>query len=368
MEFSLTHHQELLALIRQLCAIPAPSHQEQARAAFCQTWLQEAGLPASIDAASNVVCPINCGTSNAITLFLAHTDTVFPDLEPLPIHEDASRIHCPGVGDDTTNVAQLMLVAREMKRQNICPSNGWLFVWNSGEEGLGNLKGCRQILRDYAGRIAQVYALDGGYDAVVNRPVGSTRYRITVRTQGGHSYGNFGRPNAIAALSAIICDLYALPLPQTGKTTFNVGTLQGGTSVNTIAQQAEMLFEFRADERENLAAMEAQLKTVLQAHRAKGLDIQVEVLGQRPCMGAIDAVRQHALEQRVASLIARHTGKPPIFTSGSTDCNLPMAQGIPAVCFGGYRGQGAHTREEWIDKESLKIGLQIVYEAVLETR
>ena len=154
-------NQETLALIEALCRIPAPSGQEEKRAEFCKNWLEQQGAKGVyIDSAKNVVYPVGCEQATNITLFCAHTDTVFPDTEPMPFTKDETYMYSPGVGDDTSCLAVLMMIAKYVAQNNLQPKHGVLFVANSCEEGLGNLKGIKQIMQDYAGRITRAYTFD----------------------------------------------------------------------------------------------------------------------------------------------------------------------------------------------------------------
>lgn len=361
------HEQELLSLLETLCKIPAPSNQEELRAAFCKQWLEAQGARGVyIDEALNVVFPYGCESSNQIDVFMAHTDTVFPDLTPMEPKRENGRLCCPGVGDDTANLAVLLMCAKYVLSRGLTPQNGILFVANSGEEGLGNLKGVRRIMQDFAGRVSSLVSFDGGLDSIVTTPVGSTRYRIVVKTEGGHSYAAFGNKNAIACLSAIIHDFYAQPIPQNGgRTTYNVGLISGGTSVNTIAQSAECLYEYRSDVRASIETMKEQFDAIICKHRESGIQIDLEVLGERPCMGDVDRDAHEAMIARFAAILERETGRVPVRHSGSTDCNIPLSLGIPAVCFGCYDGDGAHTREEYIEIASLVPGFRVGLAAIL---
>ena len=275
---------EVIDLIRTLCAIPAPSHHEEKRAAFIRDWFAQHGMDASIDEAKNVLCPMGVGESGDIVVVMAHTDTVFPDTEPMPRHEADGRLYCPGVGDDTTNLAALMMMAAYLHEHGMQPDCGVLFVANSCEEGLGNLKGCKAIMKAYGPRVKAFLSLDGGTEHVCARAVGSSRYRITAKTCGGHSFADFGNRNASAVLAELTCALYAQPVPRHGDslTTYNVGVISGGTSVNTIAQHAEMLYEYRSDDAQCLDVMEKQLREVLAAHEKEDAQVTVELLGLRP--------------------------------------------------------------------------------------
>ena len=352
--------EELKQLIRDLCAIPAPSHHEERRAAFCKAWLEaNGGKDVSIDEALNVICPHHVSPDGPLTVFMAHTDTVFPDMEPMPFVEDEETFRCPAVGDDTANLAIMMICARYFLQKDIPGKTGILFVANSCEEGLGNLKGSRAIAKAYGDRIQAWVSFDGfSLQEVVNRAVGSHRYQVTVRTEGGHSFGAFGNRNAIAVLSSMISTFYTVKVPREGdsKTTYNVGTISGGTSVNTIAQEAQMLFEYRSDNRICLEKMRNMFEKVIDAYRATGVEIDVTLVGDRPCAGNVDPQAQQALEAKAVESILTVTGKDPFYDSGSTDCNIPLSLGIPSVCLGLVEAKGAHTRGETLYLKSLAPG------------
>lgn len=361
------HQQEAFDLLMELAQIPAPSNHEELRAAFCKEWLEKQGAQGVyIDDAQNVIYPIGVTQSNPLVVYMAHSDVVFPDTTPLPLKIEDGKILCPGVGDDTANAVALLTVAKYIAQNGLCPQDeGVLLVINSGEEGLGNLKGSRRIMQDFGKRIREFISLDGGIGGCVVKAVGSKRYRVAVRTEGGHSYGAFGNRNAIAYLASLIDTLYTMKVPSKGKTTYNVGTISGGTSVNTIAQYAEMLYEFRSDERESLETMEQHFNAAIEFYRAKGIEVEVELLGERPCSGEVDEQREEALKQRAADAARHHAEVEMHFSVGSTDCNIPLSMGIPAICTGCYTGGGAHTREEWVQIDSLLPGLKIAFELIL---
>ena len=353
-----------LCLLTELARIPAPSNQEELRAEFCLNWLRSQGAEnAYIDEALNVIYPIGDDGGNDLMVFMAHSDVVFPDTTPLPLKIENGRIYCPGVGDDTANAVALMTNAGYIARKKLTPKGcGVLLVINSGEEGLGNLKGSRKIMADFGHRVKEFVTFDGNANVVVTKAVGSRRYRVIVTTEGGHSYARFGAPNAIAQLSQIISRLYEITVPDIGRTTYNVGTISGGTSVNTIAQNAEMLFEFRSDEREGLSIMQAHFDRIVEEFRSNGVQIQTEVVGDRPCGLDVD---NSALADRAAEAVQAHYGLAPHFGVGSTDCNVPLSMGIPAICPGCVMGWGAHTREEYVEIDSLLPGLKVAAELIL---
>lgn len=356
-------------LLAELGQIPAPSNHEEKRAQFVCEWFHKNGAPqAFIDEALNVVCPIGVTETNPVTVFMAHLDVVFPDTTPLPLKVQDGRMCCPGIGDDTANLTALLLTAKYVLEKGLQPvdGKGFVFVANAGEEGLGNLKGSRKICESYAGRIAEFCSFDGYFAGLTNDAVGSERYRVEVRTEGGHSFGCFGNRNAIAYLSSMIGTLYELKPPVTKtRTTYNVGTIRGGTSVNTIAQQAEMLYEYRSDSAADLYFMRRHFNAVIEAYRAKGVQVEVELLGQRPCSGAVDPEKLAEFSRRIGGAVAAYSGVTPAVTAGSTDCNIPLSLGIPAVCVGVVDGAGAHTREEYVVIDSFVKGYRCAFACIL---
>lgn len=366
-DFLTAHQEEHLNLLLTLAQIPAPSGHEEKRAAFCKNWLKAQGAESVyIDDVQNVIYPIGVTEDNPLVVFAAHSDVVFPDTEPLPLKIEDGKICCPGIGDDTACVAALLMAAKYIAQNRLQPKNcGVLLVVNSCEEGLGNLKGTKKLFADFGHRVQEFITFDGQSFRGVNIAVGSMRYRIEITTEGGHSYGAFGNRNAIACLASLIDTLYSIQVPPMGKTTYNVGTISGGTSVNTIAQQAEMLYEFRSDCRESLAIMEAHLNRAIENVRSKGISVTVTPVGDRPCSGPVDEGRMAALMERAAELTRLHHGCEITFGSGSTDCNVPLSMGIPAICVGCYEGAGSHTREEYVKIDSLLPGLKFACDMIL---
>lgn len=354
------HQQYHYDMTVELAQIPAPSNKEEKRARWIKNYFDSLGGTQSyIDSALNVVLPLNCDGCDEITVFMAHTDVVFPDETPLPLSVGDGKIYCPGICDDTANLTALLLIAKYILENKLTPKKGLLIVANTGEEGLGNLKGSRQIMEDYKGRIKELISFDGTFGFVCNDAVGSHRYSVEVKTEGGHSYGNFGNRNAIAVLSSMINTLYTMKVPPMGKTTYNVGTVEGGTSVNTIAQNAKMLYEYRSDNMESLAIMEKFFNSVCQSYADMGVEVNVEILGKRPCKGIVDEAALDSLTKTAAEISEHFTGIKCHTGAASTDCNTPLSMGVPAVCIGLCRGQGAHTRGEWLEIQSLPVGAKI---------
>ena len=368
--FAKEHFEEYKALICQLTAIPAPSHHEERRAAFICEYLHQLGYgQAFIDDAKNVICEVKGSDLEApVHIFMAHTDTVFPDETEIPVVVEDGCIKAPGVGDDTTNVCAILMTLKYLSEKKIVPKQTMVFALNSCEEGLGNLKGCRALVKQYTGRIGQLVSYDCGYNAGTVWAVGSRRYEIRIRTTGGHSYADFGATNAIAVAADMIHDFYEIDTnTMPGKTTYNVGLIEGGTSVNTIAQDVKILYEYRSDRMMGLELMEREMSAIIDKYTDReDARVDIEMIGDRPSMGQVDKKKMAELQKRAEGIIFRNTGVMPMFGSGSADCNIPLSMGIPAICFGVYLGGGQHTREEYVRIDSLETGLCAAMEMICE--
>jgi len=359
---------KLYDLHKELCLIPAFSGFESERAECCKAFLEGIGAKGVyIDDALNTVFPLGCEGSDAITVINAHTDTVFPMDTPLNFVDDGEKIFCPGAGDDTAALAVLLLTAELFLKNDVKPKGGILFVCNSGEEGLGNLRGIKQICEDYGGRIARHISIDDHLDCIANRCVGSERFEVSIKTKGGHSFSNFGRTNAIAVAAELISEIYSLSVPQKPgtHTTYNVGIIEGGNSVNSIAGSASFLCEYRSDDKDCIDVMRKEFARILENNK-EGASISVKTVGIRPCEGDTDKAEIERMCKIAAGIQEIAGGKPVRFSSSSTDCNIPLSLGIPSICIGGYYGGGTHTREEWIRKDSLPKGLFSVASVLYE--
>ncbi|HIV88177.1 MAG TPA: M20/M25/M40 family metallo-hydrolase [Candidatus Ruthenibacterium merdipullorum] len=346
-------------LTHELCAIPAPTGSEGRRAQFCLSYLRGHGAQAYLDEAGNVVFPYACEGGGKVVVMAAHMDTVFPEETPLGVREEGDKAFCPGIGDDTANLAVLLVLAAWFAQHAPRTEQGIVFVCNVCEEGLGNLKGTRALMRQWAARTVAFLSLDCTCEAVFHRAVGSKRYRVTAHTEGGHSFSAFGNTNAIEVIARLVQDIYALPVPQHAgsTTTYNVGLIEGGTSVNAIAQQASCVCEFRSDDEACMAQMERSFETLFARARARCLSLEVELLGTRPAGKNVPAGAQAALTEVCVQAVEQAFGTKPQLASASTDCNIPLSMGIPSACFGCLVGGGAHTLEEWIKPASLGPGL-----------
>lgn len=356
--------EQLKKLLLSLAPIPAPSLHEDNRANFCLKWLHDNGAKdAYVDEAKDVICPFGSDEGEQVVV-CAHIDTVFPDLEPYDMREEDGKLYCPGIGDNTANAAILMLCAKTLSDSGKELKHGGLkLVLNSGEEGFGNLKGCRAIVDRYKEKIHEFIAFDLSYPNIITTPIGSKRFHLNVQCKGGHSFYQFGNENAIATLSSLICRLYDQSLPDGECATYNVGRVEGGTSVNTIAEQAEAFYEIRATKTMVLEKLHENLIRIVDEYKGRGHVVDTELLATRPC-GIVVSEAQEKLVGRLEDCIRRQTGREPIRKSGSTDCNYPASLSIPSACIGLIRGYYPHTRQEYIELNSLEVGYRLAMDVL----
>lgn len=359
------YYELMLKFARELSVIPAPSGFEDERAKYVYDYIKSIGYDnVYIDDAKNVVWKVEGESDEKLSLFLGHTDTVFPDTENLPYYEDDEVIRALGITDDTAAVCINMAISTYFKDINYKPKNTIMISANSCEEGLGNLKGVKKLFSDYGYSIKRMYSLDGYYSRVADVCVGSKRFLVKAKTVGGHSFGKFGAPNAIAILSKLVNKIYEIQVPEFegSKTTYNVGTISGGTSVNTIAQDAEMLCEYRSNNGECMEIMEEKFKEIFAYGKEICPELTVELVGDRPGMKGVDQKELDSITELCIKTTEKYTGKECKTSSSSTDCNIPLSMGITAICIGNCDGKGAHTREEFLIKQSLKPGFAIACE------
>lgn len=366
--FVSSHIQEAEELLKMLGRIPAPSRQEDRRAAFVKDWLLAQGAEhVHIDSMKNVICEIGAEQHPYLTVFAAHTDIVFPDLEELPMRQEGRTLYAPGIGDDTANLVNLLLSTKYLLENRPALDTGFLIVANTCEEGLGNLDGTKQVLAAYADRIEAFYSFDGYLSQCTYIGVGSHRYKISVKVKGGHSWLDFGRRNAIEVLAQMTEKLYQIPLPEAGegdRTTYNVGYIQGGTTVNSIAEEAYMLYEYRSTSESCLSYMRQKAAEVF-ASCEQDCTITTTLLGVRPGNGDLDKEKLAAFTAQSTEIIQNYYLGDMDYRPFSTDSNVPLSKGIVANTIGTVRGDLAHTREEWIDLDSLSDGMKIILSLML---
>jgi acetylornithine deacetylase/succinyl-diaminopimelate desuccinylase-like protein len=345
---------------KTICEIPAPPFKEAARAAEFRRRLDALGLRARIDAVGNVIAE-RPGTGKGPAIVLAgHLDTVFPEGTDVHVREDNGRMKAPGIGDDCRGLAVVLAVARAYQRANPRHDARIVFVGDVGEEGPGNSRGTRHLFeKELKGQIDYFISVDGTGLGVTSRAVGSNRYRVTYKGPGGHSYGAFGIPNPIHALGRAIAKISDIQVPASPKTTFNVGVINGGTSVNSIAFEASMEIDMRSESADALRAIDQTVRRSLQealdvengrwagdrAARAR-LTMVIDTIGVRPTGAQSDSARI----VQVALLTAKSLGFSPVTTAGSTDANVPISLSVPGIAIdGGGHGEGAHSLGEWYE-------------------
>ncbi|MDD4003508.1 MAG: M20/M25/M40 family metallo-hydrolase [Clostridia bacterium] len=241
-----------------------------------------------------------------------------------------------------------------------------MFVFDVCEEGLGNSDGCRKIMETYS-NIEELIAVDGKCDKIFDKAVASHKYSIEFITKGGHSFSAFGNDNAIHLMSSLIVDLYNMQIPQNGnsKTTLNVGNIVGGTTINSIAQKSKILFEYRSDDSDCLKKIQIQFNKIVSDYKTKGYNLEVVLLGERPCEKNVDANKFEHLLNRIENCVEEVTGTKPIRASYSMDCNISMSMGIPSSSIGVYWGKDTHTETEYLHKDSLKTGYKVLQKLIL---
>lgn len=341
-----------------ICEVPAPPFKESARAAeFLRRLVSHGLVNARIDSAGNVIAE-RPGTGDGPRIVLsAHLDTVFPEGTDVTVARVGSRFTGRGIGDNCRGLAVLLQVAKALSAAQVGTTGDILFIGTVGEEGEGNLRGVRHLFASRsAGRIDYFVAVDGAGFDVTTRGVGSHRYRVTYEGPGGHSYSAFGMPNPLHALGRAIAKIAEFQVPADPKTTFNVGVVSGGTSVNSIPFSASMEVDLRSESQAELDRADGLLQAAIQAalreeqdrwpESQRPLIVRVEDMGRRPAGSQPDS----AFIVRAALAAAAALGTPTRLTATSTDSNIPISLGIPAITIdGGGSGAGSHGLDEWYD-------------------
>ncbi|MDB4915439.1 MAG: putative family peptidase [Gemmatimonadetes bacterium] len=355
----------------EIVQIPAPPFKESVRAADIKKRFEAAGLKnVRIDAVGNVIAERK-GTGRGPTVLIqGHLDTVFPEGTDVSIKHKGDTIVAPGISDDVRGLVTVLSVARAFEKAGLQTNGTVYFVANVGEEGPGNLRGTRHLFtKELQGKIDYFITVDGEGLGIASRAVGSNRYKVTYKGPGGHSYGAFGIPNPIHALARAGAMIADIQVPSTPKTTFNVGIISGGTSVNSIPFEGSMEVDMRSESATELANIDAKIQKILtqaldaenarwtgpRAAAAK-LSLKIDSMGFRPTGGQADAapIVQTALNA------AKSLGFSTQTSASSTDANIPISMGIPAIRLGGGgQGGGAHSLDEWyVDTANSYLGPQ----------
>jgi tripeptide aminopeptidase len=368
----LSHEAQLADWQQQLAKIPAPPFGEQLRSEWMLERFLELGLEqVRTDEAANVF-GIRPGIANRYVALSAHIDTVFPAGTPLNVRQQGSRLYGPGVSDNAAGVVAMLGIAAAISRSRVRHTAPILFVANVGEEGEGDLRGMRHIFADshWLDSIAFNLVLDGaGNDTIVAEALGSRRFEVIVRGPGGHSWSDFGAPNPIVVLARAIESFRQTPLPVSPKTTFNIGVIRGGTSVNSIPESASMRVDIRSTSTPEIERLERALRSALDIavasetkamsqsgkERALGLSAEVVTIGDRPG----GELPPEARILQVIRSVDAHLGNVAQVQRASTDANIPLSLGREAIAIGGGgTGGGAHTLQEWFDCTGRDFGLK----------
>jgi acetylornithine deacetylase/succinyl-diaminopimelate desuccinylase-like protein len=351
----------------RITEIPAPPFQEAQRAAAIKALLAEAGLTAQIDKAGNVIGELRGVNEKEIVVIAAHLDTVFPPGTDVRVRHDGSRMIAPGISDNGTGIVALLALARAVQFAHLKPQRTVLFVGDVGEEGEGNLRGMRAVVEAYRAKLKAVVVLDGsGTDHVTTKALASRRLEALITGPGGHSWSDFGIPNPINALVRGSVRFINTKVPATPRTTFNIGQIEGGTSVNSVPHEARLKVDIRSESEDELTRLESALRECIAAgvrdesdsarDRSKGkLEWKVELLGSRPG-GELPADSALLSALRAAD---EAVGNQSRIERSSTDANIPLSLGIEAISIGaGGNGGGAHSLQEWYDAAGREAGLK----------
>jgi len=373
-------HDRFVAEIIELTEIPAPPFKEAVRAARYEAMLRDAGLAEVGQDAIGNVTGLRRGRGNGRTIVVAaHLDTVFPEGTDVTVRREGTRLYAPGVGDDTRGLAALLAYIRALDAGGIVTEHDLLFVGDVGEEGKGDLRGIRHLFAEspHRDRIDGFFTVDGTeMDQVTTRAVGSLRYRVTLSGPGGHSFSAFGAPNPFHAMGHVLSGMAGWQVPADPRTTFCASTLQGGTSVNAIPEQVTGEFDLRSVDPGELARLDAAFLALVEAgvagenarvaRDAGRIVAEITRIGDRPA--GQTAPESPIVQATLAALGA--FGYPQTTAAGSTDANIPMSLGIPAIRLGhGGTSGRAHSLDEWIDvapSESIR-GLATGLAAILGT-
>jgi tripeptide aminopeptidase len=359
---------------KRITEIASPPYKEKVRAEYYLKRMQELGLKdAAIDAEGNVIAlRKGTGGGHPKLAIAAHLDTVFPEGTDVTVKEKDGTFSGPGLGDDARGLVALLAIVKAMNANGISTVGDVMFVGDVGEEELGNLRGMKALFRDHTD-IDGFISVDGlGVDRVVNQATGSHRYEFTFKGPGGHSFQEFGLPSAIHAMGRAIAKIADLQTPSDPKTTFTVGTVSGGTSVNAIASEAHMAVDMRSNATEELLKLEAKLLALVKRAVAEEnarwnsdkLSVDIKLIGDRPAgQVAADSAVVQAAERSVAAIAP---GRKVSLAGASTDSNQPMSLGIPAVTIGGG-GEGGnwHSVNEWYKPVDGYLGPQRALMALL---
>lgn len=352
--------------------IPAPEFAEGPRGAYLAKAFESAGLKVRTDKTGNVIAERPGSDPRSVLLITAHLDTVFPAGTNVRVRRNGGRLEAPGIADNGAGLAAVIGLARALEQSGIATKKTIVLAADVGEEGEGNLRGIRALVEEYGSRLSAVIAVDGAStEHVTTQGISSRRFEIAITGPGGHSWSDFGAPNPITALSRGIVRFSSIHLPDDPRSSFNFGMIEGGSSVNSIPARAAVKIDLRSEEESELNRMESALREAMDAGvkeetaampdvrpDANPLQLSFRSLGSRPSGKLAD---DSSLLETIRS-VERHLGNRSRIERSSTDANIPLSRGIPAVALGGGgKGGGSHTTGEWYDPEGREEGLKRLF-------
>jgi acetylornithine deacetylase/succinyl-diaminopimelate desuccinylase-like protein len=365
--------ERIIDLAIQIQQIPAPTFHEAKRAEFVRKSFVEEGLQdVMIDDVGNVYGLLAQGEGQSTDIkpliVSAHLDTVFPLEMDLSVQREDDKVYGVGIGDNSLGVAGLFGLIWMLRERSPSPrpspkGRGSLagdiwFVANVGEEGLGDLRGMQAVANRFGKDVLAYLVLEGmALGHIYHKAVGVKRYRITATTRGGHSWSDYGQPSAVLELTRLIGQMTSLRLPSRPRTTMNVGKVNGGTSVNVIPAEAWLELDLRSEGPDELAGLVERVERLIENASRPGVRMDAQVIGERPA-GEISP--RHPLIQ-LAQICLHEQGMDAVLTSGSTDANIPLSRGYPALVLGVTKGGGAHTMNEFIDVRPLEKGMEQLF-------
>jgi tripeptide aminopeptidase len=357
----------------RLTEIPAPEFDEMRRGEALQELFAASGFQVRIDKTGNVIGERPGSDTKSVILLAAHLDTVFPAGTDVVVKREGNRLLAPGIADNGVGLASLAGLARALAESRARTTKTIVLVGDVGEEGEGNLRGMRALMDSYGSRLSAVIAVDGpSTDHITTQGIASRRFEASVTGPGGHSWSDFGAPNPITAIARGIVKFSATSIPTDPRSSFNFGTIEGGTSVNSIPSSSAVKIDLRSEDEAELGRLETALRDAMQAgvkeeisatQSAGGaLELNFRSLGTRPA-GKLPDDSPLVLAIRN---VDRYLGNRSRLERSSTDANIPLSMGIPAVALGGGgRGGGSHTLEEWYDPSGRELGLKRLFLTVV---
>ncbi|HSB69310.1 MAG TPA: M20/M25/M40 family metallo-hydrolase [Candidatus Methylomirabilis sp.] len=358
------HAAEIAEEAIRICEIPAPTFEEGERAKYVRGRFEALGLrDVTIDGAGNVRGRRPGKGGGPGLAMAAHLDTVFPKGTDVTVKRQGTRLAAPGIGDNSVAIAGLLGMIEALNAADLQTQGDLYLASNTGEEGLGDLRGMKAFMADVKDRVGAAIAVEGmKVNRLIHVAVGSRRYKVTYTARGGHSWGHFGSPSAIHILGRAIAEISRLDVPREPKTTYNVGVIHGGTTVNTIAAEADMLVDMRSVDTHALTALEKRVLAIVERAAKEGAGhAKLEMVGDRPA-GSIPA--DHPVV-RTCRAVHEALGLRTFSEPASTDHNVPLGMGLPGVCLSITEGANEHRLDEYIETGQIPTGVKNILLAAL---